>query len=147
MSFQYKLHKNFGYSDNFVIKTLETSLSDLRSKKMDLPPLPPDNNEFPKNELGTFIEQTMEKKLGLRSSCFTDTEKNVTDLMIARSEENGNDLDVIDENQSDNISNLNTGMLQILIFIFPLYNLYICLMNSYFIWFNQNYYCFLCIHA
>lgn len=104
--FQYKLHKNFGYSDNFVIKTLETSLSDLRSKKMELPPITSSDNEFPKNPLGTFIEPTIEKKLGLRTSCFTEAEKNMTDLIIARSEENGND---IDENQTDDISNLNTG--------------------------------------
>lgn len=104
--FQYKLHKNFGYSDNFVIKTLETSLSDLRSKKMELPPATSSDNEFPKSPLGTFIEPTIEKQLGLRTSCFTEAEKNVTDLIIAKSEENGND---IDENQIDDISNLNTG--------------------------------------
>ncbi|KAL7036076.1 hypothetical protein ACKWTF_008682 [Chironomus riparius] len=105
--FQYKLHKNFGYTDNFVIKTLEISLNELRTRKMDLPP-PSDNIELPKCELGTFIEPTIEKKLGLRSSCFSDTEKNVTDLVIARSEENGNSLDVIDENLADEMSNLNT---------------------------------------
>ncbi len=106
--FQYKLHKNFGYSDNFTIKTLETSLNELRSKKMELPPPSSTDAEFPKNPLGTFIEPTIEKKLGLRTSCFTEAEKNVTDLIIARSEENGND---IDENQRDDISNcnLNTG--------------------------------------
>jgi hypothetical protein len=106
--FQYKLHKNFGYSDNFVIKSLETTLSDLRSKKMELPAASSSDNEFPKNPLGTFIEPTIEKKLGLRTSCFTEAEKNVTDLIIQRSEENGND---IDENQIDDISNLNTGEL------------------------------------
>jgi USP6 N-terminal-like protein len=105
--FQYKLHKSFGYSDNFVIKTLETSLQDLRSKKLDLPP-PTGDAEFPKSPLGTFIEPTIEKKLGLRTSCFTDAEKNVTDLIIAKSEENGNDeSDILDN--IDNGSNLNTG--------------------------------------
>lgn len=106
---QYKLQKNFGYTDNFVIKTLETSLSDLRSKKLEFTPASTSDNEFPKSPLGTFIEPTLEKKLGLRASCFTEAEKNVTDLIIARSEENGNDIDV---NQTDDVSyNLNTGKL------------------------------------
>jgi hypothetical protein len=106
--FQYKLHKNFGYSDNYVIKVLEQSLSELRSKKLDLPAAPENSNEFPKNELGYFIEPTIEMKLGLRSSVFSDTEKNVTELMITRSEENGNELDAIDENQVEEINNLNS---------------------------------------
>lgn len=105
--FQYKLHKNFGYSDNYVIKALEASLSELRAKKLDLPP-PGDSIEFPNTELGTFIEPSIERKLGLRSG-FSDTEKNVTDLVITRSEENGNDIDIMDENQSDNMSNMNTA--------------------------------------
>lgn len=106
---QYKLHKNFGYSDNFVIKSLETSLVELRAKRMDLPP-PAGENELPKCEMGLFIEPTIEKKLGLRSSCFTDSERNVTEFVISRHEENGNDVDALDENQDDAISNFNTGM-------------------------------------
>lgn len=106
---QYKLHKNFGYTDNFVIKSLELSLSELRGRKLDLPP-PADSIEFPKSELGTFVEQPIEKQLGLRSSSFSNTEKNVTDLVIARSEENGNCLDTIDENSVDETNNLNTGI-------------------------------------
>lgn len=107
--FQYKLYKNFGYSDNFVIKSLELSLHELKSRKMELPPAPDDSIEYPKLELGKFVEQSIEKQLGLRTGEFSSTEKSATDLVIARSEENGNSLDVIDENQTDNISNLNTG--------------------------------------
>lgn len=76
---------------------------------MDLPP-PAGENELPKAEMGNFIEPTIEKKLGLRTSCFTDSEKNVTEFVISRNEENGNDVDTFDENhESDTISNFNTG--------------------------------------
>lgn len=105
---QYKLHKNFGYSDNYVIKSLEASLIELKAKRMDLPP-PAGENEMPKNEMGQFIEPTIEKKLGLRTACFSDSEKNVTEFVISRNEENGNDVEAFDENQGDTISNYNTG--------------------------------------
>lgn len=103
---QYKLCKSFGYSDNYVIKNLEQNITDLRAKRMDLPP-PPAENEFPKCEMGKFIEPTIEKKLGLRTECFSDSERNMTEFVISRKEENGNDND---ESQDDAISNLNTGM-------------------------------------
>lgn len=102
------MNKNFGFSDNYVVKALENSLLELRSKRMDLSP-PPGENELPKCEMGQFVEPTIEKKLGLRTACFTDNEKNVTEFVISRNEENGNDVDTFDENQADNISNLNTG--------------------------------------
>lgn len=75
---------------------------------MDLPP-PAGENELPKSEMGQFIEPTIEKKLGLRTACFSDSEKNVTEFVISRNEENGNDVDTYDESQGDTISNLNTG--------------------------------------
>lgn len=107
--FQYKLHKNFGYTDNFTIKALETALNELRSKKMELPP-PTSDNELPTKPLGTIIEQSLEKQLGLRSSVFKGVENDAKDLIITRRdeerEENGNDVDAFD----DNLSNLNTGM-------------------------------------
>lgn len=76
---------------------------------MDLPP-PPGENELPKCEMGKFIEPTIEKKLGLRTACFSDPERNMSEFVISRNEENGNDDDALDENQDDAISNLNTGM-------------------------------------
>lgn len=77
---------------------------------MHLPP-PPDENELPKRELGCFVDPSIEKKLGLRSACFTDSERNVTEFVISRNEENGNDIEAYDENQTDDAnSNLNTGM-------------------------------------
>jgi USP6 N-terminal-like protein len=105
---QYKLQQNFGYSDNYVIQSLEKNMLDLRAKRMHLP-APAGENELPKLEMGQFVEPTIEKKLGLRSG-FTDSERNVTEFVISRNEENGNDLDPSDDNQCDDtISNLNTG--------------------------------------
>lgn len=75
---------------------------------MDLPP-PAGENEMPKSEMGQFIEPTIEKKLGLRTACFTVSEKNVTEFVISRNEENGNDAQAFDENEGDTISNYNTG--------------------------------------
>ena len=81
---------------------------ELKAKRMDLPP-PASDNELPKCEMGHFTEPTIEKKLGLRTECFSDSERNVTEFVISRNEENGNDIDTYDENQGDTISNLNTG--------------------------------------
>lgn len=105
---QYKLQQNFGYSDNYVIKTLENSLLELRAKRMDLPP-PGEDNELPKCEFGEFIEPTIEKKLGLRSALST-SERNVTEFVITRNEEDENDQD--DDTQTDDAfsQHLHTGM-------------------------------------
>lgn len=110
---QFKLHKNFGYSDNYVIKILESTMLDLRAKRMDLPPPPGDEIEFPKCEFGEFIEPTIEKKLGLRSALSSD-ERNVTEFVISRNdEENENDND--DDTQTDDAlsQHLQTGNLKI----------------------------------
>lgn len=72
---------------------------------MHLPPAAGEN-ELPKCEMGQFVEPTIEQKLGLRTSCFTDSEKNVTEFVISRNEENGNDVDPLTD---DNLSNFNTG--------------------------------------
>lgn len=95
---QYKLYKNFGYSDNFAIKSLENSLIELRSKRLDLPP-PADENELPKCEFGEFVEPTIEKKLGLRSA-LSNSERNVTEFVITRNEELARDDDG-DDTQTD----------------------------------------------
>lgn len=81
---------------------------ELRAKRMDLPPAGSES-EFPKCEMGHFSEPSLEKKLGLRTECFTDSEKNVTEFVISRNEENGNDIGTYDENNADTISNMNTG--------------------------------------
>lgn len=61
---QCQLNKNFGYTDDYVIKVLEQSMSDLRRYKMDLPP-PPHESELPKYECGRFIEPDYESKVSL----------------------------------------------------------------------------------
>lgn len=110
---QYKLQKNFGYTDNYVIKKLEETMIELKAKRMDLPP-PPGEEELPKCEMGIFIEPTIEQKLGLRSSIFSETEKHATDYVIALNDhENGNDGSGDDDEQvSDQLTlnNLNAGM-------------------------------------
>lgn len=97
---QYKLYKNFGYSDNFVIKSLENSLIELRSKRLDLPAPGDDDNELPKCVFGEFVEPTIEKKLGLRSALSND-ERNVTEFVITRNEELARDDDGDDNTQTD----------------------------------------------
>lgn len=78
---QIHLHKNFGYDDDFVIKVLEQSMTDLRKYKMDLPP-PPQPCELPKYEFGRFIEPEYETKIGRRKPKFTDNERRTTEKVI-----------------------------------------------------------------
>lgn len=61
---QCQLHKNFGYTDDYVIKILEQSMAELKRFKMDLPP-PPQESELPKYECGRFIEPDYESKVSL----------------------------------------------------------------------------------
>ncbi len=108
---QFKLNKNFGYSDNYAIKMLEKVMIDLKHDKLDLPP-PPGANEFAKYPLGQYIEPTLEKKIGLRKSIFTDNERAVTDYVITRSDENENveeSCHNLDESAEETMSNHNTG--------------------------------------
>lgn len=88
-------------------------MAELKAKRMDLPP-PASENEFSKCEMGNFVEPSIEKKLGLRTECFSDSEKNATEFVISRIEENGNDIENYDENHGDTISNLNTGNFRII---------------------------------
>lgn len=62
MDFQTKLHSDFGYDDDYVIKTLEQSMEELRKAKMDLPP-PAQPNEFPQRPFGVFQEPNFEAKV------------------------------------------------------------------------------------
>lgn len=59
---QTQLHRDFGHSDDYVIRVLEQSMSDLKRFKMDLPP-PPGENEFPRQPLGLFIEPDYDTKV------------------------------------------------------------------------------------
>lgn len=60
--YQSKLHKDFGYDDDYVIKMLEQSMDELKKSKMDLP-APPQPNEFPKKPFGVFVEPNFEAKV------------------------------------------------------------------------------------
>ncbi|XP_054090887.1 USP6 N-terminal-like protein isoform X2 [Zeugodacus cucurbitae] len=84
---QVKLHKNFGYSDDYVIEALERMLKKLKEWKLDVAP-PPKANEFPVRPLGQFVEADIEKKIGRRRSEYTDNEKQVITDVILRSEQN-----------------------------------------------------------
>lgn len=59
---QTKLHRDFGHSDDYVIRVLEQSMEDLKRLKMDLPP-PPGDNEFPRRPLGLFVEPDFDTKV------------------------------------------------------------------------------------
>jgi USP6 N-terminal-like protein len=80
---QVKLHKDFGYDDDYVIKTLEIAMSELKRVKLDLPP-PPQANEFAKNKFGEFIEPDFETKIGRRRTIFSETEREVTENVLTR---------------------------------------------------------------
>lgn len=78
---QVKLVKDFGYDDDFVIKTYEQCAEELRKAKMELPPTPQDI-EFPQKPFGVFVEPTPEEKVGHRKTDFSEIEKEVTENVI-----------------------------------------------------------------
>lgn len=80
---QSSLHKNFGYDDDYVIKALRHSMTELRRYHMDLPP-PPNENELPKYKFGTFIEPDVDRIIGHRKSDFTPDERRTTKNIIQR---------------------------------------------------------------
>lgn len=62
IAFQTKLHIDFGYEDDYVIKMLEQSMDELKRVKMDLP-APPQPIELPQKPFGVFQEQNFEAKV------------------------------------------------------------------------------------
>lgn len=80
---QVKLHKNFGYNDDYAIEALERVMKKLKDLKLDVPP-PAKANEFPTKPLGQFVEADIEKKIGRRRSEYTNTEKQVINDVISR---------------------------------------------------------------
>lgn len=81
---QVKLPKDFGFDDDFAIKALEQCSEELRKAKMELPPPPLDDNEFPQKPFGVFVEPTKDEKIGHRKSDFTSIEKEVTENVIKK---------------------------------------------------------------
>lgn len=80
---QTQLHRDFGYSDDYVIRVLEQSMADLKRYKMDLPP-PAAEHEFPRRPLGQFVEPDYETKIGRRKNLFSDNERKTTESLIIR---------------------------------------------------------------
>lgn len=78
---QIQLQKDFGYDDDYVIKSFEQCSEELRKAKMDLPP-PATEAEFPQKEFGLFVEPSQNEKIGHRKSDFTEIEKEATEHVI-----------------------------------------------------------------
>lgn len=66
--FQGGLEKDFGYDDDQVIETLRASMEELHRSKLDLPPPREDSSELPTKPFGQFVQPTIEKLIGRRSS-------------------------------------------------------------------------------
>lgn len=79
---QVKLQKDFGYDDDVVIKAYEQCSEELRKAKMELPPPPAPEIEYPQKPFGVFVEPTKDEKIGHRKSDFSEIEKGVTDGVI-----------------------------------------------------------------
>lgn len=78
---QVELQKDFGFDDDYVIKSLEQCSEDLRKAKMDKPP-PATESEFPQKEFGIFVEPSKSEIIGHRKSDFSEIEKEVTENVI-----------------------------------------------------------------
>ncbi|XP_031622536.1 uncharacterized protein LOC116340271 [Contarinia nasturtii] len=105
---QTKLHCDFGYDDDYVIKMLEQSMDDLRKAKMDLPP-PPTPNELPQKPFGEFQEQNFEAKAGIRKSLFTNSEKEVLQTVILKREQMAQDATETQLTMNGSNGHLNIG--------------------------------------
>ncbi|CAB3225377.1 unnamed protein product [Arctia plantaginis] len=80
---QVKLHKDFGFEDDFVIYQLERSMDELKRAKLDYPGQPPPT-ELPKRQLGIFVEPDKKQKIGQRAENFSETEKQARATVILR---------------------------------------------------------------
>lgn len=50
----FRLEKNFGYEDDYVIESLEKAMEELKKSKLDHPGAPPDN-ELPQQPFGMEV--------------------------------------------------------------------------------------------
>ncbi|XP_055314062.1 uncharacterized protein LOC129575144 isoform X2 [Sitodiplosis mosellana] len=106
---QTKLHTDFGYDDDYVIKMLEQSMDELKRAKMDLPP-PPAPNELPQKPFGEFQEQHFEAKSGIRKPLFTTSEKEVLQTVILKREQMAQDAAETQLTMNGSNGHLNTGI-------------------------------------
>ncbi|XP_058128722.1 USP6 N-terminal-like protein isoform X2 [Anopheles coustani] len=91
------LHKQFGYSDDTVIKTLQSSMDELkRMKLLNLPPAVA--TELPMKPRGQPHEPSMRAKIGHRDEQFSDREMVLKETVLYRSESKNDD----DEEQYQN---------------------------------------------
>ncbi|XP_068618250.1 USP6 N-terminal-like protein isoform X2 [Battus philenor] len=100
---QVKLHKDFGYDDDFVIYQLERSMEELKKAKLDYPG-PPPPNELPKQSLGVFVEPDKKAKIGQRAENFSEAEKQAQANVILRRERTACELQELRMSQSDTVS-------------------------------------------
>ncbi|ETN62314.1 hypothetical protein AND_005994 [Anopheles darlingi] len=82
---QTKLYEDFGHDDDFVMKSLEQCMEELRKAGLELPP-PATAKELPTKQFGVFVEPTTEAKIGRRKQEFTETEKDVTESVMLKRE-------------------------------------------------------------
>lgn len=115
LSPQTKLHKDFGFDDDYVIKMLEKSMDELRKAKLDLPP-PATASELPQREFGVFVEPTFEAKVGIRKSIIADTEKELSDAAVLQRRERemrGDDHnEAVEDDDDDNEDDDGDGLRQ-----------------------------------
>lgn len=82
---QVKLYKDFGYSDDFVTETLDSTMRNLRRHKLHLPPAPK-KNEKPLRPLGQLNEPKTDfnKTVGHRRIDFSENERESFELVKTR---------------------------------------------------------------
>ena len=64
---QLELSRDFGYSDDQVIESLQVCIDELRRAKLLLPPRPADDSEQPKKPFGLFVPPSVEQVIGRRT--------------------------------------------------------------------------------
>uniref|UniRef100_A0A182M254 Rab-GAP TBC domain-containing protein n=1 Tax=Anopheles culicifacies TaxID=139723 RepID=A0A182M254_9DIPT len=94
---QTTLHKDFGYSDDHVIKVLQNSMDEL--KKLKLLNMPPASaNELPTVPKGQTVEPSAKARIGHRNEQFTEREIALKETVLHRSESKNEE----DEEQYNN---------------------------------------------
>lgn len=82
---QVKLHKDFLYDDDTVIRHLEQSMEELKKHKLDHPG-PPNSDELPSRPFGIFKEPTFEEIVGIRKEKFSEKEKRTQEIVTITSD-------------------------------------------------------------
>ncbi|PNF38828.1 hypothetical protein B7P43_G10199 [Cryptotermes secundus] len=80
---QVRLEHDFGFDDDTAIMNLEKALEELKRAKLDYPG-PPPQHELPRHPFGLFTEPTFERKVGRRTSEFSDAERATRESVVLR---------------------------------------------------------------